>query len=83
MAQAVASVVSDLHPYLSDMRSDAVYAVIELDDPKDRPRRALVTINGIRKGDRVKVSFQDSVEKNKRQYIIIEKVSPTAPLPKD
>ena len=78
MAQRLALVVSHLHPYLADLRLDAVYVAIEFDDPTERPHRASVMINGIRKGDYVMVSFQDSEDKNRRNYAVMEKVYPPA-----
>ena len=73
----VALVVSDLYPYTADLREDLVYAVIEFETALDHPHRALVGINGIRKGDRVKVAVQQSGMIT--TYRIVGKVDPPTP----
>ncbi len=75
MPEALGFVVSDLYPYTYDMRADRVYAVVELDDEDDeKPHTALVLKKGIRKGDRVKVSYEAIVPFGGRNYMVDEKI---------
>lgn len=77
MAEKLALVVSGLHPYMGDVCVDFVYTVIEFQDVRDRPHRALVDIPGIREGDLVSVAIQQLGTTT--TYRIVEKVAPPTP----
>ena len=78
MAEAIAIVVSDLHPYTADLRADEVYAVVEVESDTDPyPHTARVITKGIRKGDRVRITYSISTYGVVSTYKIVEKILPT------
>lgn len=84
MPEAVARVVSELHPFTGDLRTDRVYTVVEIvklfetesnlpETVWNRPHTALVQICGVKKDDEVIVDFAIALGSDVG-YKIIKKV---------